>query len=320
MPSYALTRLSRAIGNVLPGFERLTAAARLAAAHIRVRRVLKVYRANRPRDAYEFSDEDRRLYLQERACRLPGSTLIEHEAGFARHRIGQADVVLPESAPAVHLPWLYHEIFDPFCDNPSSYAHPAIMQSLETVDWVLDGGAAEGFFACFIADRFRGRYLAVEPAPLMAEALERSLTGILRAPAHPLVIRAALGRTGGSGAFTPDSDGTFETRIRPTPADAAKGEQAVEITTIDDLAREHGLRGSGLIKLDIEGAEMDALRGAEHIIAQNKPRLALAVYHGYSNARECADLIRRFRDDYTIAWRGLYAYLLPPRPYMLFAW
>lgn len=35
----------------------------------------------------------------------------------------------------------------------------------------------------------------------------------------------------------------------------------------------------GLIKMDIEGAEFDALHGAKHVIQRDRPHLAICVYH-----------------------------------------
>ena len=52
-----------------------------------------------------------------------------------------------------------------------------------------------------------------------------------------------------------------------------------ETLTIDDFYKERGLSKVNFIKMDIEGAEMYALRGGEKIIRRHKPKLAIASYH-----------------------------------------
>ena len=54
------------------------------------------------------------------------------------------------------------------------------------------------------------------------------------------------------------------------------GDLQVEVTTIDELV---GHEIITLIKMDIEGAELEALKGAENTIKKNKPRLMICVYH-----------------------------------------
>lgn len=57
--------------------------------------------------------------------------------------------------------------------------------------------------------------------------------------------------------------------------------EALEVKTvsIDDLVREHDLETVNFIKMDIEGAELAALRGAENTIKRFRPKLAISVYH-----------------------------------------
>jgi len=56
---------------------------------------------------------------------------------------------------------------------------------------------------------------------------------------------------------------------------------SLQVTTIsiDDFVSERKLPRVDFIKMDIEGAELSALKGAEKTICANKPRLAIAVYH-----------------------------------------
>ena len=53
----------------------------------------------------------------------------------------------------------------------------------------------------------------------------------------------------------------------------------VTTLSIDDFVKEEKLPKVDVIKMDIEGAELDALRGAEETIRTFKPRLAISVYH-----------------------------------------
>ncbi len=68
-------------------------------------------------------------------------------------------------------------------------------------------------------------------------------------------------------------------------ADTGPGSHAVEegiqvqTDSIDNLVGTNRLRRVDFIKMDIEGAEMDALMGAERTIRVHRPRLAISVYH-----------------------------------------
>jgi FkbM family methyltransferase len=53
----------------------------------------------------------------------------------------------------------------------------------------------------------------------------------------------------------------------------------VQTDSIDNLVERNHLRRVDFIKMDIEGAEMDALMGAERTIRTHRPRLAISIYH-----------------------------------------
>jgi FkbM family methyltransferase len=59
------------------------------------------------------------------------------------------------------------------------------------------------------------------------------------------------------------------------------GQQAQQVSTltIDGLVDEENLEKVDFIKMDIEGAELKALRGAEQTIRAFRPKLAISLYH-----------------------------------------
>ncbi len=56
--------------------------------------------------------------------------------------------------------------------------------------------------------------------------------------------------------------------------------------TIDDLVSEKNINKLDFIKMDIEGAELNALKGAEKSIIKFKPKLAISLYHSLSDYYE----------------------------------
>lgn len=73
-----------------------------------------------------------------------------------------------------------------------------------------------------------------------------------------------------------------------------EGEEIVEVDCIDSLTDNIPT----FIKMDIEGAEYDALLGAKNTIKKYKPKLAICVYHKNQDIWELPDLIIKMNSDY----------------------
>ncbi|MBR5421048.1 MAG: FkbM family methyltransferase [Lachnospiraceae bacterium] len=74
--------------------------------------------------------------------------------------------------------------------------------------------------------------------------------------------------------------------------------------SIDRIAEETGLIPD-LIKFDIEGSEIEGIRGAEAVIAAHRPMLRIAAYHRSADLFEIAEAVLRIRSDYRIYMRHL---------------
>jgi len=67
----------------------------------------------------------------------------------------------------------------------------------------------------------------------------------------------------------------------------------VEIVRLDDY-----IQNVSFIKLDIEGAELDALIGSASLITKFKPKIAVCIYHKFEHLWQILDLLKSLRDDY----------------------
>ena len=77
------------------------------------------------------------------------------------------------------------------------------------------------------------------------------------------------------------------------------------VTEIETRALDDVLEGKRItfIKMDIEGAEYEALQGARKLITENRPRMAISVYHKFEDFVTLADLVLGMHPDYRISFR-----------------
>ena len=71
----------------------------------------------------------------------------------------------------------------------------------------------------------------------------------------------------------------------------------VQADTISDIL---GDKDVTIIKMDVEGAERQALEGAKAIISKQRPKLAISIYHSYEDFIYLPEFIKSLNIDYKI--------------------
>ena len=155
----------------------------------------------------------------------------------------------------------------------------------------VDVGAHIGMYAIRSALELggRGRVLAFEPNPAARAQLVTNVE--LNGCANVVVVAAAAADAPGTAALhVPETaDPSFSSLVGGR---FAEGESVdVDVTTVDAAVAEHGLRPAA-VKIDVEGREVDVVRGMAATVEAFRPVVLVEV------SEESAPEVRRLLPNY----------------------
>lgn len=141
------------------------------------------------------------------------------------------------------------------------------------VELGIDCGANLGNHSVFFGSFICRDLIAVEVNPLVVPVLRKNLTSNIE---HFSLYEIAVGREAGRGSLEEPEDVMSELGMVSVSA-GSQGD--IAITTLDSLyldwsgKPESGTAKVSFIKMDIEGMELDALKGATQLLKEHSPDL-----------------------------------------------
>jgi FkbM family methyltransferase len=159
-----------------------------------------------------------------------------------------------------------------------------LRRMLRPGDTFVDAGANFGFYSLLASREVgaTGHVMSIEPMPETRAWLQRNLT-INRAD-NVEVLPVAVGSEPGSltlHRFRGENLGTV------SAFSAGRDELeavTVPVVTLDDAIPPELRRGGGMIKMDIEGGELAAFRGAEGLLREWRPLLMFEIHPALDRA------------------------------------
>ena len=135
---------------------------------------------------------------------------------------------------------------------------------------VLDVGANRGQFALLISDLFPdSRIDCFEPIPSCVDSLRANL-GLDSGAIHEFAVSDHEGRASFNISFAEDSSSLLEIGSEQTsrfPGTGQRTTMTVDCVTLDHWAEGRNLARPTLLKIDVQGSEMQVLAGAADLLA-----------------------------------------------------
>ena len=136
---------------------------------------------------------------------------------------------------------------------------------------VYDIGAHVGFYTLLASKLVgpRGKVLSFEPLPRNAHYLQEHLR--LNSIENVTFIQSAISDKSGTAFFEEERSGYMGSL-------SSKGCIEVKTDCLDELIARGDFPAPECMKIDVEGAELSVLKGAESILADNRPTIFLATH------------------------------------------
>jgi FkbM family methyltransferase len=177
------------------------------------------------------------------------------------------------------------------------YGHSILVDPLNSASTILDLGANHGHFALAMVDRFQCRAVCVEPDPSIYPELA----------SNPKIsaINAAVNIHGGPAKFYVAQNQECSSLIRPSVSETVD-EIECQTVTLDTLLAEIGAKQIDVLKIDIEGLELELLTSLDHRTLDRVNQLSVEFHEslGIGSTKQVVAIIEHLRDFGFGAVRG----------------
>jgi FkbM family methyltransferase len=159
------------------------------------------------------------------------------------------------------------------------YSSSEVTIKAETGDIVIDAGACWGETSLYFAHEVgsSGSVYSFEFIPSNLAVLKKNLRNNAHIATNVTIVEHPVWRDSGLVLYYSDDGPGSRVTADHTKHEAWDG--TVSTVAIDQFVSGRSLPRVDFIKMDIEGAELAALQGAEESIRKYRPKLAISLYH-----------------------------------------
>jgi FkbM family methyltransferase len=151
-----------------------------------------------------------------------------------------------------------------------------LLQAVRAGDTVWDIGANVGVYAAQFAERGAAKVVCFEPAPAAVVALQQRFPGTSDSPNRVRIIPIALADRRGTATFS--ADGTSPDN-QIGASDGTRPTVEVQVRSADEALTEFALPTPNVIKIDVEGYELEVIEGMAGVLCSKELRSVFAEMH-----------------------------------------
>jgi FkbM family methyltransferase len=199
--------------------------------------------------------------------------IVSAEGPFRKLRFADAHEAWFPGEAAI-TPEMWSEYLAVFWNHPKNSHYYLRNTPVKAGDVCVDGGACEGFFVFQALKAGAAKIICVEPSAIMTQCLTRTFEREI-ACGRVVIRSAALGAINGTARFNFDSLHPFGGSVGQQSGHV----ETVEVLTLERLLADMSIPRIDFLKMDIEGAEIQATEGALAVLKRDHPRLAITTYH-----------------------------------------
>lgn len=193
---------------------------------------------------------------------------------------------------------------DPGCDidqyffKYDLYHNTYIGDLVSRGDTVIDCGGYIGLFTLWCINKGAKRVIVFEPEKRNCECIKRNLSSYFDSGKVVLVEKGLWSSCSNMNLSLAES-GIGHSLLSEKESISTTSVEVVEIDSV--IQRSDNI---SFIKMDIEGAEREALIGAKRVIDKDKPKMFICSYHLPDDPQVITKIVLQIRPDYKVSYTG----------------
>ncbi len=184
-------------------------------------------------------------------------------------------------------------------DRKRTIKHYTSYINYDAIEVIIEGGMFNGLNTVIFKKLFKNLKKVYAFELLYEKVKNKSLAHIIDSMKELEIIPYAMWDKKDTLVFTQNVAAPYSSGINPTfNKNGSERNFEVDALSIDEFVENRKIDKVDFIKMDIEGAEMRALKGGEKTLLKFRPQMAISIYHSDNDMQDIPIYLHGLLKDY----------------------